>query len=66
MKAKYSRQEFIYPDRQTAYCSGIKEGYLYKRGRDDKGFKKRRFCLTRKLNGHTLLYFIKEKDVSKV
>ncbi|CAG2221194.1 ADP-ribosylation factor GTPase-activating protein AGD12,Probable ADP-ribosylation factor GTPase-activating protein AGD13 [Mytilus edulis] len=30
VKAKYSRQEFIYPDRQTAYCSGIKEGYLYK------------------------------------
>ncbi|XP_052069925.1 arf-GAP with dual PH domain-containing protein 1-like isoform X2 [Mytilus californianus] len=64
VKAKYSRQEFIYPDRQTAYCSGIKEGFLYKRGRDDKGFKRRRFCLTRKLNGHSLLYFIKEKDTA--
>lgn len=65
IKAKYAREEFIYPDRQSAYCSGIKEGNLYKRGRDDKSFKKRRFVLTRKDNGHTLSYFVKEKDVSE-
>ena len=63
IKAKYAREEFIYPDRQSAYCSGIKEGNLYKRGRDDKSFKKRRFVLTRKDNGHTLSYFVKEKDI---
>lgn len=55
----------MYPDRQSAYCSGIKEGNLYKRGKDDKGFKKRRFVLTRKDHGHTLSYFVKDRDVSK-
>lgn len=64
VKAKYARQEFIYPDKQSAYCSGIKEGYLYKRGRDDRNFKKRRFVLARKDTGHTLSYYVKDRDVS--
>ena len=57
IRAKYERKEFIGTATQT-YLSGHKEGYLWKRGKDDKHFKKRRFVLDATEN--TLKYFTKD------
>ncbi|KAK3090646.1 hypothetical protein FSP39_013373 [Pinctada imbricata] len=58
IKAKYSRKEFEGPDKQTSYNSTRKEGVLYKRGRDDKRFHKRKFVLCRETN--RLSYYSRE------
>ena len=57
IRAKYERQEFNNPDKQE-YLKGRKEGYLWKRGKDDRKFQRRRFILDEKDN--QLCYFTKE------
>lgn len=54
---KYVRKEFCGPNR-PAYLIGHKEGYLWKRGKEDKHFNKRRFVLDAKEN--KLKYYNKE------
>lgn len=48
------------PEKQ-AYLAGFREGYLWKRGKDDKKFQRRRFVLSETDN--TLKYYNKD-DVS--
>jgi hypothetical protein len=48
------------PEKQL-YLAGYKEGYLWKRGKDDKKFQRRRFVLSETDN--TLKYYNRE-DVS--
>ncbi|XP_064478554.1 arf-GAP with dual PH domain-containing protein 1-like [Ornithodoros turicata] len=57
VRAKYEREEFIYPDRQV-YEHGSMEGWLYKRGKEDGRFYPRRFVLR---EGEACLkYYVKE------
>ena len=57
IRAKYQRLEFVEVDKQT-YLQGHKEGYLWKRGKEDKKFLQRKFILDEKSN--TLKYYNKE------
>lgn len=59
IRAKYERKEFL-GSNAPAYLSGYKEGMLFKKGKDDKAFLKRRFVLDTTEN--TLKYFKKEDD----
>ncbi|ESN99342.1 hypothetical protein HELRODRAFT_155972 [Helobdella robusta] len=59
IRAKYERKEF-FGDKKLSYAAGYKEGYLWKKGKDDKHFQKRRFILDTTEN--TLKYFRKEED----
>ena len=57
IRAKYERREFMNIDQQT-YLKGLLEGYLWKRGKNDSKFNRRRFVLNETEN--TLKYFNKE------
>ena len=57
IKAKYELQEFMEDEKQQYLC-GHKEGYLWKRGKDDKKYNKRKFVLNESAN--ELKYFVKE------
>uniref|UniRef100_A0A8C4NHR7 Arf-GAP with dual PH domain-containing protein 1 n=1 Tax=Eptatretus burgeri TaxID=7764 RepID=A0A8C4NHR7_EPTBU len=57
IRAKYERNEFILQANQEAYSTGYREGNLWKRGRDNGHFQKRKFVLSEKEG--TLKYFIK-------
>ncbi|XP_035869882.1 arf-GAP with dual PH domain-containing protein 1 isoform X1 [Phyllostomus discolor] len=46
IRAKYERQEFTDLDRQEPYSAGYREGFLWKRGRDNGQFLSRKFVLT--------------------
>ncbi|XP_053782776.1 arf-GAP with dual PH domain-containing protein 1 isoform X1 [Desmodus rotundus] len=46
IRAKYERQEFTDPERQEPYSAGYREGFLWKRGRDNGQFLSRKFVLT--------------------
>uniref|UniRef100_A0A8D1LKE8 ArfGAP with dual PH domains 1 n=1 Tax=Sus scrofa TaxID=9823 RepID=A0A8D1LKE8_PIG len=46
IRAKYERQEFTHPERQEPYSAGYREGFLWKRGRDNGQFLSRKFVLT--------------------
>ncbi|XP_073742361.1 arf-GAP with dual PH domain-containing protein 1 isoform X2 [Callorhinus ursinus] len=46
IRAKYERQEFTHPDKQEPYSAGYREGFLWKRGRDNGQFLSRKFVLT--------------------
>lgn len=58
IRAKYERKEFLEP-KPLPYTCNIKEGYLWKKGKDDKAFQKRRFVLDTTEN--TLKYFNKDE-----
>jgi hypothetical protein len=58
IKAKYSRLEFKTPEVPTGYNCPVKEGIMWKKGRDDRKFQKRKFVLSRESN--TLSYYAKE------
>ncbi|KAG7491643.1 hypothetical protein MATL_G00005850 [Megalops atlanticus] len=64
IRAKYERREFTGENThlQHAYSSGFYEGILWKKGKDNKQFLKRRFVLSAK--DFTLKYFTRE-DQSK-
>ncbi|KAG7335137.1 hypothetical protein KOW79_001733 [Hemibagrus wyckioides] len=46
IRAKYERNEFIYLERQEPYSAGYREGFLWKRGRDNGQFLSRKFILS--------------------
>ncbi|XP_041941372.1 arf-GAP with dual PH domain-containing protein 1 [Alosa sapidissima] len=46
VRAKYERQEFTYIEKQEPYSAGYREGYLWKRGRDNGQFLSRKFILS--------------------
>jgi len=62
IRAKYERLEFQNPDKQT-YLASRREGYLWKKGRDDKKFQKRRFVLDTTEN--VLKYYVKDDVCDK-
>ncbi|XP_068193296.1 arf-GAP with dual PH domain-containing protein 1-like [Antennarius striatus] len=46
IRAKYDRKEFVSVDRQEPYLSGYREGFLWKRGRDNGQYLSRKFILS--------------------
>lgn len=60
--AKYAREEFIHPERQS-YTSGFMEGYLMKKGRENNQFLPRKFVLSEIDN--TIKYYVKDKKDPK-
>ncbi|XP_045398888.1 arf-GAP with dual PH domain-containing protein 1 isoform X2 [Lemur catta] len=46
IRAKYERREFVHPEKQEPYSAGYREGFLWKRGRDNGQFLSRKFVLT--------------------
>jgi len=60
--AKYGREEFIHPERQS-YTSGFMEGYLMKKGRENNQFLPRKFVLSEIDN--TIKYYVKDKKDPK-
>jgi len=44
IRAKYQREEFCHPERQ-GYVSGYMEGFLMKRGKEDRRYHPRKFVL---------------------
>ncbi|XP_060519852.1 arf-GAP with dual PH domain-containing protein 1-like [Cylas formicarius] len=64
IRAKYQREEFCYPERQT-YTSGYYSGFLMKRGKEDSKYRSRKFVLSEV--DDTLKYFVMEhKDPKAV
>ncbi|XP_030401711.1 arf-GAP with dual PH domain-containing protein 1-like [Gopherus evgoodei] len=57
IRAKYERKEFTEPGRQLPYSNGLKEGILWKRGRDNGQFLPRKFLLSER--DGCLKYFAK-------
>ncbi|XP_070553179.1 arf-GAP with dual PH domain-containing protein 1-like [Ptychodera flava] len=49
IRAKYERKEFM-DEKQQTYLLGRKEGFLWKRGKDDSRFQSRRFILDEEEN----------------
>ncbi|KFP52984.1 Arf-GAP with dual PH domain-containing protein 1, partial [Cathartes aura] len=46
IRAKYERKEFIHSEKQEPYSAGYREGFLWKRGRDNGQFLSRKFVLS--------------------
>lgn len=61
IRAKYERKEFM-NSIDTIYNKGYMEGLLFKKGKENNKFNKRRFILSQV--DCTLKYFV--KDVSKM
>ncbi|KPM07039.1 arf-GAP with dual PH domain-containing 2-like protein [Sarcoptes scabiei] len=59
IRAKYERREFV-AEPMTSYADDYLEGYLYKRGKEDRKFLLRKFVLS-SVEG-TLKYFTKETN----
>ncbi|XP_043919173.1 arf-GAP with dual PH domain-containing protein 1-like [Protopterus annectens] len=57
VRSKYERKEFVAERDNKSEFNGIKEGYFWKRGRDNGQFLSRRFVLSEQ-NG-TLMYYAK-------
>uniref|UniRef100_A0A8B9EPU0 ArfGAP with dual PH domains 1 n=1 Tax=Anser cygnoides TaxID=8845 RepID=A0A8B9EPU0_ANSCY len=58
IRAKYERKEFTEPGKQLPYTDGVKEGILWKRGRDNGQFLPRKFLLSEREG--CLKYFTKQ------
>ncbi|XP_071329706.1 arf-GAP with dual PH domain-containing protein 1-like [Trachinotus anak] len=46
IRAKYEREEFLCVERQEPYSAGYREGFLWKRGRDNGQYLSRKFILS--------------------
>ncbi|KAM3598143.1 uncharacterized protein V6R79_014156 [Siganus canaliculatus] len=46
IRAKYERKEFICVEKQEPYSAGYREGFLWKRGRDNGQYLSRKFILS--------------------
>ncbi|XP_018091046.1 arf-GAP with dual PH domain-containing protein 2 isoform X1 [Xenopus laevis] len=57
IRAKYQREEFM-SNKATIHTTAHREGFLYKRGRDSKGFQERKFVLSR--SEGVLKYYTKD------
>ncbi|XP_076263875.1 arf-GAP with dual PH domain-containing protein 1-like isoform X2 [Rhynchophorus ferrugineus] len=62
IRAKYEREEFCYPERQS-YTSGFYSGFLMKRGKEDSKYRSRKFVLSEAED--TLKYFVIEHKEPK-
>lgn len=62
IRAKYQREEFCYPERQT-YTSGYYQGFLMKRGKEDSKYQSRKFVLSEA--DDTLKYYVRENKEPK-
>lgn len=62
IRAKYEREEFCHPERQT-YISGSMVGFLMKRGKEDSRYQARKFVLSEA--DDTLKYYVKENREPK-
>lgn len=62
IRAKYEREEFCYPERQS-YTSGYYSGFLMKRGKEDSKYRSRKFVLSEA--DDTLKYFVIEHKEPK-
>ncbi|KAJ7425876.1 Arf-GAP with dual PH domain-containing protein 1 [Willisornis vidua] len=58
IRAKYERKEFTEPGKQLPYSDAVKEGILWKRGRDNGQFLPRKFLLSEREG--CLKYFTKQ------
>ncbi|XP_053112704.1 arf-GAP with dual PH domain-containing protein 1-like isoform X4 [Hemicordylus capensis] len=58
IRAKYERMEFTEPGKYLPYSNGLKEGILWKRGRDNGQYLPRRFLLSEREG--CLKYFVKQ------
>uniref|UniRef100_A0A8C6MA46 ArfGAP with dual PH domains 1 n=1 Tax=Nothobranchius furzeri TaxID=105023 RepID=A0A8C6MA46_NOTFU len=58
IRAKYERNEFEFTEKQEPYSAGYREGFLWKRGRDNGQFLSRKFVLTEREGA--LKYFNKQ------
>ncbi|XP_060101468.1 arf-GAP with dual PH domain-containing protein 1-like isoform X2 [Heteronotia binoei] len=58
IQAKYQRKEFMEPGKQLPFSNGLKEGILWKRGRDNGQYFPRRFLLSEREG--CLKYFTKQ------
>lgn len=62
IRAKYERREFVGDEAasvaQHQYMSGLKDGFLWKKGKDNNKWNKRWFVL----RDQTLTYFINQRD----
>ncbi|XP_034258725.1 arf-GAP with dual PH domain-containing protein 1-like isoform X1 [Pantherophis guttatus] len=58
IRAKYERKEFLEPKKEVLDSNGLKEGILWKRGRDNELYQPRRFLLSEK--ERCLKYFVKQ------
>ncbi|XP_074170169.1 arf-GAP with dual PH domain-containing protein 1 isoform X3 [Rhinolophus sinicus] len=63
IRAKYERQEFTNPERQEPYSAGYREGFLWKRGRDNGQFLSRKFVLTEREGA---LKYFNRNDPAKI
>ncbi|XP_014344438.1 arf-GAP with dual PH domain-containing protein 1 isoform X2 [Latimeria chalumnae] len=61
IRAKYERKEFIYIEKQEPYSAGYREGFLWKRGRDNGQFLSRKFILSEREGA--LKYFNKHDEI---
>uniref|UniRef100_A0A8C2GRC3 ArfGAP with dual PH domains 1 n=1 Tax=Cyprinus carpio TaxID=7962 RepID=A0A8C2GRC3_CYPCA len=68
IRAKYERQEFIHIEKQEPYSAGYREGFLWKRGRDNGQFLSRKFILSEREGA--LKYFnkhdVKPKAIMRI
>ncbi|KAF1374201.1 hypothetical protein PFLUV_G00247080 [Perca fluviatilis] len=58
IRAKYERNEFEFIEKQEPYSAGYREGFLWKRGRDNGQFLSRKFILSEREGA--LKYFNKQ------
>ncbi|KAJ4940693.1 hypothetical protein JOQ06_026988 [Pogonophryne albipinna] len=58
IRAKYERKEFEFIEKQEPYSAGYREGFLWKRGRDNGQFLSRKFILSEREGA--LKYFNKQ------
>nr|XP_049614649.1 arf-GAP with dual PH domain-containing protein 1 isoform X5 [Syngnathus scovelli] len=58
IRAKYERNEFEFIEKQEPYTAGYREGFLWKRGRDNGQFLSRKFILSEREGA--LKYFNKQ------
>ncbi|XP_043945456.1 arf-GAP with dual PH domain-containing protein 1 isoform X2 [Protopterus annectens] len=61
VRAKYEAKEFVYIEKQEPYSSGYREGYMWKRGRDNGQFLSRKFILSEREG--VLKYFTKQDEI---
>ncbi|KAK1799012.1 hypothetical protein P4O66_007272 [Electrophorus voltai] len=61
IRARYERNEFIHVERQESYSAGYREGFLWKRGRDNGQFLSRKFILSEREGA--LKYFNKHDEM---
>eukprot|EP01137_Pigoraptor_chileana_P025657 Opistho-2@95439 len=58
IRAKYERQEFVDKEKPLAYVTGMKEGFLHKKGKANNKWAKRWFVM----DGVSISYFKQKQD----